>query len=248
MPERKDLMDRSKFYDSLRRHLNLTTQNVLGTDKVLDYACARKSPINDLAYILATAWWETAQTMHPVEEAYWMSESWRKRNLRYYPWHGRGLIQTTWERNYRVMGQRMHELGLVKDPDIFIKDPKKLKTFKYALPAMFIGMEEGLYTGKALDDYIDDIDENDQEDLREFANARRIVNGTDKQVTIGKLALHFERALKSGCYDPKQKPQEPAQPEPAPPPPDIPKPDDTHSQPPQSGFFVALLQSLWRWF
>jgi hypothetical protein len=91
-------MDRAAFYDALRPHLNLTEQNVFGMERVLDYAQARGTPINDLAYILATAWWETGQTMHPVEEANWMSEGWRKRNLRYYPWHGRGLIQTTWER------------------------------------------------------------------------------------------------------------------------------------------------------
>ena len=236
-------MDREAFYDSLRPHLNLTTENVFGTEKVLDYAYSRETPINDLAYILATAWWETAQTMHPVEEAYWVSnaDAWRRRNLRYYPWHGRGLIQTTWERNYRTMGRRMYELGLVDDPNIFIKKPDLLKTFEYALPAMFIGMEEGLYTGKDLDDFIDDIDEDDQEDLREFANARRIVNGTDKQVTIGKIALQFEKALRAAEYEPRRRTR-------TPPPPDIPKPDDTLSQPPQSGFFHALLQILRRLF
>jgi putative chitinase len=104
---------------------------------------------------------------------------------------------------------------------------------------MFLGMEQGFYTGKSLDDYIDDIDESDDEDLREFANARRIVNGTDKQVTIGKLALRFERALKAGKYDANAAPQKPAQPDIVPPPPDIPKPDETPSQPPAGRFFLG---------
>ena len=41
---------------------------------------------NQLAYLLATAFWETARTMQPVDEAFWLSEAWRKKNLRY----GRG--------------------------------------------------------------------------------------------------------------------------------------------------------------
>ena len=37
---------------------------------------------NQLAYLLATAFWETARTMQPVVEAFWLSEAWRKKNLR----------------------------------------------------------------------------------------------------------------------------------------------------------------------
>lgn len=232
-------MDKANFYEALRPRLNLTEQNVFGLEKVFDYGAQRQTPINQLAYILATAWWETAQTMHPVIEAYWMSEDWRRRNLRYYPWHGRGLIQTTWERNYREMGKRIG-VDLIKNPEALLDWPA-------ALPALFIGMEEGLYTGKRLDDYIDDIDESDEEDLREFANARRIVNGTDKQVTIGKLALRFERALKAGRYDPNAIIDPPA-PVAPPPPPDVPKPNEISPEPPQGGFFVALLQILRRLF
>ena len=188
-------MDRKVFYDAIRPHVNLTTQNVAGTEKVLDYAEARGTETNDLAYISATSWWETAQTMHPVKEAFWNSEDWRRKNLRYYPWYGRGLIQTTWEDNYRRMGSRIG-VDLTENPDLLLE-------WKYALPALFIGMAEGLYTGKSLDDYIDGKDENDKEDLREFANARRIVNGTDRQVEIAKIALNFEHALRAAEYKPR---------------------------------------------
>jgi predicted chitinase len=186
-------MNKQKFYDSIRPSLNLTTQNVVGLEKVLDYAIQRKTPINDLAYILATAWWESAQTMHPVVEAYWLSEAWRKKNLRYYPWHGRGLIQTTWEDNYIKMGKEIG-VDLTDDPDLLLE-------WEYALPALFVGMEKGLYTGKDLDVYIDDIDESDAEDLKEYVGARRIVNGTDKATQIGKIALTFEKGLKAGGYN-----------------------------------------------
>lgn len=185
-------MDKTKFYNSIRAKINLTTQNVIGFEKVLDYAELVKPRLNDLAYIIATAFWESAQTMHPVKEAYWLDEAWRKKNLRYYPWYGRGLVQTTWEANYVKMGK---VLGVD-----FTKKPDLLLEWEYALPALFVGMEKGLYTGRKIVDYIDDIDESDTEDLREFKEARRIVNGTDKAETIGKLALIFEKGLRAAGY------------------------------------------------
>lgn len=193
-------LDKKKYYDYVRTKANLTTQNVFGMEKVLDYAMPRDLSVNDLSYIIATAWWETAQTMTPVREAYWLSEAWRRKNLRYYPYYGRGLIQITWESNYRRMGE---EIGL---GDQLVFDPDKALEWDVALPCLFIGMEKGLYTGKKLDDYIDDIDESDSEDLREYKNARRIVNAMDKATTIGELALTFERALKKGGYKVEKKP------------------------------------------
>lgn len=232
-------MDRKAFYDLIRPHVNLTTQNVSGMDKVLDYGAARRTPLNRFAYVIATAWWESAQTMWPVKEAYWLSEDWRRRNLRYYPWYGRGLIQTTWEENYRKMGNAVG-VNLIGNPD-------KLLEWSVALPALFIGMEQGLYTGKALNDYIDLVDESDAEDLREFANARRIVNGTDKQVTIGKLALHFEHALRGAGYDPNRQPDDPGLPEPEPTPrpePPPPMPSQKPEQPSAPPSFWAALAAL----
>lgn len=186
-------MNRRKFYDSLRRSgLNLTTQNVFGMEKVLDYAEEHQTPREFLKYILPTAWWESAGTMHPVKEAYWLSEDWRKKHLRYYPWYGRGLIQTTWEDNYIAMWKELGLEGPV-NPDAFLE-------WDVALPALFVGMQKGMYTGRDLDDYIDLIDEGDDEDAREMRAARRIVNGTDKASEIAKLGLKFEKALKAGGY------------------------------------------------
>lgn len=190
-----DEAGKKRFFDELRHSgLNLTLQNVFGTNQILAYADMNRTKQTELPYILATAWWETGQTMTPVREANWIpnAEAWRKRHLRYWPWYGRGLIQTTWEQNYRKMSKYVG-VDLIEDPDALL-------TWKAALPALFIGMEKGLYTGKALSDSIDDIDESDSEDLREYIKARNIVNGTDKAKTIGGVALIMERALKKGKY------------------------------------------------
>ena len=73
----------------------------LGDTQLILNEC-RKEGLSDrhTAYVLATAYHETAHTMKPVREAFWLSEGWRRDNLRYYPWYGRGYAQLTWRRNY----------------------------------------------------------------------------------------------------------------------------------------------------
>jgi hypothetical protein len=66
---------------------------------------------------------------------------------------------------------------------------------------MFTGMKEGWFTGKSLDDYIDDLDETGNQDIEEYRVARQVINGKDKADTIAKIAVVFERALKDGKYD-----------------------------------------------
>lgn len=185
-------MDKKKFFDAIRSHVNLTTQNVQGMDKVLDYVEQVEDNLQHAAKIIATGWWETAQTMMPVREAYWLSESWRKKNLRYYPYYGRGYVQLTWEFNYRKASDYFG-VDFVKSPDL-VMEPE------YALPILVTGMNEGWFTGKKLDDYIDDIDDNDTEEYQEYKNARRIVNGTDKDDEIARLCLIFEEGLKAGGF------------------------------------------------
>lgn len=189
-------MNRPAFYDSLRPHIGVTQSFVFGCEKLLDYIEAHPMNTNIAAANFATAYWESGKTMAPVKEAYWLSESWRRQNLRYYPWYGRGLVQTTWKENYEKVGVL---LGLGKT--YFTDSPDRLLKWRHAVPALFKATEVGLYTGKAWSDYIDDIDESDAEDLREFVASRRVVNGTDRAEEIGQLALHFEHALRAAGYD-----------------------------------------------
>jgi murein DD-endopeptidase MepM/ murein hydrolase activator NlpD len=72
---------------------------------------------------IATVAIETASTFQPVREAFWLSEEWRRDNLRYYPHYGRGFIQLTWDYNYREYGQKLgfdliNNLDLALDPFI----------------------------------------------------------------------------------------------------------------------------------
>lgn len=191
------MIDRKVFYDAVRGDFGPLDQGqVEGFNAILDEFEERRAEfgINDIAYMLATAWWETGKTMQPVREAFYIgdfakAEAWRKRNLRYYPFYGRGLVQLTWDYNYRKAGQK---LGFD-----FVKNPDKVMEMPLSVAIMFEGMKEGWFTTKALDDYIDDLDESDAEDLREYTNARRIINGTDKAATIGQIAVKFEKALRA---------------------------------------------------
>lgn len=188
-------MNRAAFYAGVRQAYGaLQPSQVAGFELILDEAERRRTPLDRLAYILATPYWETGRTMQPVKEANWIknAEVWRKANLRYWPYYGRGYVQLTWDFNYK-------KASAVFGVD-FLKNPDLVMDTKYAVPILFTGMEQGWFTGKKLADYMDGIDENDVEDLREFTAARRIINGTDKAAVIGQIALNFEKALRASGY------------------------------------------------
>jgi hypothetical protein len=155
-----------------------------------------------LAYILATPAWETAKTMQPIHELGKRSyfdkyEPGTKIGARLgntqkgdgFLYRGRGYVQLTGRANYLRAGKRLG-IDLIGNPDLAL-DPV------VAVQILFVGMLDGWFTGKGLSDYLDGINESDAEDLREFTNGRRIINGTDKQLEIGKIALKFEAALRA---------------------------------------------------
>lgn len=147
------------------------------------YGCLR----NQLAYILATSEWETAYTQKPVKEAYWLLEDWRKANLSYYPWYGRGFVQLTWEDNY-ARAQKKLDLGtmLTDSPDNALEPD-------IATAILVNGSMQGWFTGKSIPDYIT-LNHSD------YVNARRVINGTDKATEIAALAVDFESLLKAEGY------------------------------------------------
>ena len=158
----------------------------LGHTKLIVTACMRYGLLrNQAAYVLATAYWETARTMEPVREAFWLSEDWRKNNLRYFPWYGRGFVQLTWERNYHKAGA---ELGI----DL-TTDPDKVMEPEISAEILVIGARDGWFTGKKLADYITLQSSN-------YRGARRIINGTDKAAAIAEIAREYEVVLLAEGY------------------------------------------------
>lgn len=158
----------------------------LGDTRVIMSACMSQNLLrNQTAYVLATAYWETNRTMKPVEEAYWLSEEWRRKNLRYYPWHGRGYVQLTWETNY-------HKAKAETGVDM-VSDPTLAMRADVAAQVLVVGCRDGWFTGKRLDDYI-------TLQASNYRGARRVVNGTDKAAAIAEIAREYEAALVSTGY------------------------------------------------
>ncbi len=133
-----------------------------------------------IAYVLATVDWETNHTFRPVREAYWLTENWRKNNLRYYPYYGRGFVQITWDFNYKRFSKIL-DVDLVNNPDIAL-DPY------IATEILTYGFKHGVFTGKRLEKYIN-------EEYQDFYHARRCINGLDKAGTIAKLAEKYLATL-----------------------------------------------------
>lgn len=181
-------MIKKQFYDVVRaKYGPLSTEQVKGFELILNEALKRGVRWDNLAYILATVWHETGFTMQPIKE--YGGEKYL-RSKKYWPYFGRGYVQLTWDYNYEK-ASKYFGVDFLKNPDLVMLP-------EYAIPILFVGMERGWFTGKDFDDYLDGVDEDDKEDLREFSNARRIVNGTDKQVEIGRHALVFKEALRAG--------------------------------------------------
>ena len=160
----------------------LNQEQVNGYEAILNELDCYNLSTQEKAYMLATAYHETNYTMQPVREAYWMSEAWRKKNLRYYPHYGRGYVQLTWPFNYEradrelgLNGALVANLDLAMQPDIAAK-------------IMIYGMREGWFTNKKLSDYI-------KAGKADYVGARRIINGTDAARKIAGYAEEFEKAL-----------------------------------------------------
>jgi len=148
--------------------------------RIIKKECVLQGIVNEaqIAYVIATAEWETNHTCRPVREAYWLSEDWRKKHLRYYPYYGRGYVQLTWETNYKKFGKLLG-IDLVNNPDRALEP-------EHAVKILVIGMRDGLFTGMSLDDCTD------SEGTVDYVKARRIINGTDKDEVIASMAVEIQ--------------------------------------------------------
>lgn len=191
-------LEHDTFFAEIKRTLfsSFSQDQVDGLNALLE--TIRGWPLAYGAYALATAYHETAATMQPLKEyggtAYYMrlydvtgqnpSRARRMGNAepgdgaRYC---GRGYVQLTWRVNYEK-ASGVTGIDLVADPDLAMQPDIAATILRH-------GMEEGWFTGKKLSDYLSG-------GRRDYTNARRIINGTDKADLIAGHARAFEAAIR----------------------------------------------------
>lgn len=200
----------------------------LGDTGLILAACKEHGLLrNQAAYVLATAYHETAHTMKPVRE--YGGEKYLK-SKPYYPYVGMGYVQLTWLENYRKASKK---LGVD-----FVKNPRLLLKAEYAAPILVIGSKEGWFTGKKLSDYIT-IDRSD------FTGARKIINGSDRARLIADIAIRYDALLKQDGYGEAQEPAQPIQPIPVPQKPAAPQPAPAPAPEPEENYAGEAGGSPW---
>ena len=187
-------MNRAVFFDAIRPLFGgLSTDQVRGLEILL--AAVDGLPVRHQAYVLATAYHETAATMQPVRETLAKTDAeaarrlerawkagklswvktpyWRADNGKY--WIGRGYVQLTHKANYERAGKRMG-IDLVADPSAAMSP-------MLAARIIVQGMSEGWFTGVKMSD------------CATYRDMRKVVNGMDRADMIAGYAAKFETAL-----------------------------------------------------
>jgi putative chitinase len=148
-----------------------------------------------LAYMLATSYHETAQTMQPIEEYGKGRGKPYGQKLRHdrkpytFPdklYYGRGDVQLTWYENYEAMGKLLG-IPLLEQPELALKPD-------ISAQIMIEGMTKGKsnrgdFTGASLENYFNEVRDDP-------VHARRIINGLDKANLIAGYHDKFLTAIK----------------------------------------------------
>lgn len=205
-------MNRDTFFAALRRRdsgvfgTSLRQTQVDGIEAIL--AACDGLPLPCAAYILATAYHETAYTMQPVRETLadtddkaiarlerawaagrlkWVKTPYWRKDADGKTWLGRGYVQLTHKTNY---ARASRELGvdLVADPNLAMQPT-------IAALILVRGSMEGWFTGRKLSSYI-------AGDGFDYVNARAVINGDVKGngAKIAAEAKAFEAALREAGW------------------------------------------------
>ncbi|MUZ65346.1 glycoside hydrolase family 19 protein [Agrobacterium vitis] len=198
-------MDRAKFFAAVRTSLfggALTQNQVNGITAILDaWQASTMTDLRWLAYMLATAFHETAQTMQPVRETRaatddqaiamldrsfakgtmpWVKSPYWRIGSDGKSWLGRGYVQLTHKGNYIKLGGAIG-VDLVANPLLAMRED-------IALKVMFVGMGEGLFTGVKLGHFFVGA-------KADWLNARRIINGKERAADVAGYGKAFHAAL-----------------------------------------------------
>lgn len=188
------MINRHNFFEYIRPKLfgdNMKQPQVDGCNFILDaWDKTRWGDLRWCANGLATTYHETNNTMEPVREAYWLSEQWRKLNLRYYPYYGRGFVQLTWEGNYAKATKELQAHGVIDMTIDLVKTPDLAMRPDIAAYILWFGMGDGWFTGRKFSDYFND-------KVNDPYGARQIINGEDKATLIEGYHKEFFTALVS---------------------------------------------------
>lgn len=188
-------IQRKYFFDSVRGSLfsgSMTQSQVDGMTGLLNRGEDESVDDRHLAYILATTFHETAQTMQPIAE-YGKGKGKKygtpagPYNQTYY---GRGFVQLTWYDNYVTMQTALGGRWAGRD---IVKVADRALDLDIATDIIFYGMYKGSFTGVGLPKYITCT--NVETDTTDFYNARKIVNGLDCATQIQGYAQKFANAI-----------------------------------------------------
>ncbi|MFS7305064.1 hypothetical protein [Rahnella inusitata] len=105
-----------------------------------------------------------------------------------FKYRGRGCVHLTWKKNYRK--------AMVKYGVNFVATPDLAGDFNYAVPVMIWGMENGVFTGRKLSNYMN-------EATIDYLNARKIINGNDQKSLIASYAEKFQLILEETSSAPQ---------------------------------------------
>lgn len=208
-------MDRAKFFAAVRTSLfsgHLSTNQVNGMEAILDEWQAKPFDSRWLAYMLATAYHETDNTMCAVSENLNYSAAGLRATFpkyfttaqaRTYAYHPERIANWVYRNRmgngdfasgdgWRYRGRGLVQItgrdnyakyGISDDPDKAL-DPHK------AVEIMFDGMTNGRFTGRKLADCF-------SATATDWLGARKIINGTDRAADIAGYAKKFLAALEA---------------------------------------------------
>ena len=207
-------LDRPTLFAEHRRVFGALRQSqVEGLNAIADgmESAPTLSDPRHAAYMLATAWHETAFTLLPIVErgprSYFdkydpvrANTAERRARARAmgnvqegdgFRYRGRGYVQLTWRNNYALAGRALNA-DLVSNPDLALQPD-------IAYRIMSSGMLEGWFTGKKLSDYINN-------GKTDFVQARRIINGLDQAGVIAQYAAQYRGIIEMSLLQIKSQP------------------------------------------